>query len=170
MEDVTSLVLLPKVADSVAIPFIAGGGFCDGRGLVIALAMGADAVLMGTRFLNTTECRVHSKLKQKIIDADETDTVVIQRSIGSAVRVLRNEWAEKILEMETKGSSLEELMPYISGNRGARAWISGEDDAAFSCGQVIGRIKESLPVKDLVAQIVSEAEKACKRISTFCTA
>lgn len=167
MEDVTSLVLLPKVADSVNIPFIAGGGFCDGRGLVIALAMGADAVLMGTRFINTTECRVHSKLKQRILDADETDTMVIQRSIGSAVRVLKNEWAQKILEMEVKGSSLEELMPFISGKRGARAWITGEDDAAFACGQVIGRINDNRSIQDLVAEILSEAEKTFEIISSL---
>jgi nitronate monooxygenase len=169
MEDVTSLILLPKIADSISIPFIAGGGFCDGRGLVIALSMGADAVLMGTRFISTNECRVHPKHKQNIIEAGESDTVVIQRSIGSATRVLKNEWAEKILEMEAKGSSLEELMPLIGGHRGARAWISGEEDAPFGCGQVIGRIKENLSVKDLVSEIAKEAEDVYEKISTYHT-
>jgi len=165
MEDVTSLVLLPKVADSIKIPLIAGGGFCDGRGLVIALAMGADAVLMGTRFLNTTECKIHPKFKQKIIDAEETETVVVQRSIGSASRVLKNPWAEKVLEMEAKGASLEELLPYISGQRAANAWITGEEDAVFSCGQVIGRIKDTLSVKELVQRIMTEAGDCYRNVS-----
>ena len=109
------------------------------------------------------------KLKQKIIDASETDTTVIQRSIGSSTRVLRNPWAEKILEMEAKGSTLEELMPYISGQRGGKAWLSGDEDAAFACGQVIGRINENLSVKDLVAKIASEAEETYESISKFRT-
>jgi nitronate monooxygenase len=170
MEDVTTLVLLPKVVDSVGIPVIAGGGFCDGRGLVIALAMGADGVLMGTRFLNTNECKVHERLKQKIIDAAETDTLIIQRSIGSTIRVLKNEWAEKVLEMEDKGASLEELMPYISGQRAARAWINGEDDAVFSCGQVAGRITDTVPVKELVSRIIQEGEESFQMLSRAHTA
>jgi NAD(P)H-dependent flavin oxidoreductase YrpB (nitropropane dioxygenase family) len=164
MEDVTSLVLIPEVADRISIPLVAGGGFCDGRTLVAALSLGADAVLMGTRFLNTPECRIHPALKEKLIQARETDTVVIQRSIGSATRVLRNAWADTILEMESKGATLEELMPYIGGKRAEHAWVHGEDDAAFSCGQAVGRTKESLPIKDLVAQIMSEAEETSQRI------
>ncbi|NQU03510.1 MAG: nitronate monooxygenase [Syntrophaceae bacterium] len=164
MEDVTSLVLIPEVADRISIPLVAGGGFCDGRSLVAALSLGADGVLMGTRFLNTPECRIHPALKEKLIQARETDTVVIQRSIGSATRVLKNNWAEKILEMEKKGTTLEELLPYIGGKRAEHAWIHGEEDAVFSCGQVVGRTRESLPIKDLVAKIMSEAEEASQRI------
>ena len=170
IEDVTTLILLPKVIDKVNIPVIAGGGFCDGRGLVMALAMGADAVLMGTRFLNTNECRIHERFKQKIIDANETDTIIIQRSIGSAVRVLKNEWAEKVLELENKGTSLEELMPYISGQRAARAWITGEDDAVFACGQVLGRITDTGSVKDLVSRIMREAEDTFQKLTKAYTA
>ena len=164
MEDVTSLVLIPEVADRITIPLVAGGGFCDGRTLVAALALGADGVLMGTRFLNTPECRIHPVLKEKLIQARETDTVVIQRSIGSATRVLKNDWANKVLEMERKGTTLEELLPYISGKRTEHAWIRGEEDAVLACGQVIGRIKENLPIKDLVAKIMSEAEETSQRI------
>ena len=87
MEDVTSLVLIPEAAGRLQIPLIAGGGFCDGKTLVAALALGAEGVLMGTRFLNTSECAIHSGHKEKFIQAQETDTVVIQRSIGSATRV-----------------------------------------------------------------------------------
>jgi len=157
-------VLIPEVADRITIPLVAGGGFCDGRTLVVALTLGADGVLMGTRFLNTRECRIHPALKEKLIQARETDTVVIQRSIGSATRVLKNDWAEKILEMERKGTTLEELLPYIGGKRAEHAWTQGEEDAVLACGQVVGRTKESLPIKDLVAEIMSEAEETSQRI------
>ena len=95
MEDVTTLVLIPAVVDRLKIPVIAGGGFGDGHGLVTALAMGAEAVLMGTRFLNTLECPVHNTLKEKMLQAQETDTVIIQKSIGAATRVLKNKWSDQ---------------------------------------------------------------------------
>jgi nitronate monooxygenase len=164
MEDVTSMVLIPAVAERIRIPLVAGGGFCDGRTLVAALALGADAMLAGTRFLNTTECRIHPKTKDALLKAKETDTVVIQRSIGSATRVLRNEWAERVLDMEREGAALEDLMPLISGKRAGRAWISGEEDAVLACGQVVGRIHEIVSIKELVTKIMSEAEETKKRI------
>jgi nitronate monooxygenase len=165
MEDVTSLVLIPTVADRIRIPLVAGGGFCDGRSLVAALALGADAMLAGTRFLNSLECRIHAKMKERLIQAKETDTVVIQRSIGSARRVLKNAWAEKVLAMERKGATREELARLISGKRAGHAWLHGEDDAVFACGQVVGRTKETLSIKDLVEKIMSEAEETKKRIA-----
>lgn len=166
-EDVTSLVLIPSVAEKISIPLIAGGGFCDGKTLVAALALGADAMLAGTRFMSTVECRLHDSYKEKLIKANETDTVLTQRSIGSLSRVLRNNWAEKVLDMEDKGVTLEELMPYISGKRGARAWINGDEDATLACGQAVGRTRETLSVRELVAEIMAEAEKTRKRIANM---
>jgi len=164
-EDVTSLVLIPSVAEHISIPLIAGGGFCDGKTLVTALALGADAMLLGTRFMSTVECRLHDSYKEKLIQAKETDTVLTQRTIGSLSRVLRNNWAEKVLEMEDKGATLEELMPYISGKRGARAWINGDEDATLACGQVVGRTRETLSIRELVSRIMAEAEETRKRIA-----
>ena len=165
MEEVTSLVLIPSVAEHISIPLIAGGGFCDGKSLVAALALGADAMLSGTRFMNTVECRLHDSYKEQLIQAKETDTVLTQRTIGSLSRVLRNNWAEKILEMEAKEATLEELMPYISGKRGARAWINGDDDATLACGQAVGRTRETLSIRELVLRIMAEAEETRKRIA-----
>ncbi len=90
--------------------------------------------------------------------------MVIQRSIGSAIRVLKNSWADKVLEMERKGASREELMPLISGKRAGDAWIHGGDDAVFACGQVVGRTLETLSIKDLVSKIMSEAEETRQRV------
>ena len=165
MEMVTSLVMIPEVRAAIDKPLIAGGGFCDGKGLVAALALGADAVLMGTRFLCTTECRAHSAVKEKLLQAKETDTLLIQKSIGSMRRVLKNDWAEKVTEMEEQGASLEELMPYISGKRAGERWVSGGDDAVFSCGQVVGRIKEVISIKELVTGIMTEAAETVDKLA-----
>lgn len=164
MEDVTTMVLIPEAASRLQIPLIAGGGFCDGKTLVAALAMGAEGVLMGTRFMNTVECGIHQSHKDRFIQAQETETVVIQRSIGSATRVLKNAWAEKVLDLEKKGTSLEELLPVISGKRTASAWLEGGDEAVIACGQVVGRTRETLPIKSLVDRIMAEAESATQRI------
>ncbi|MCG8333306.1 MAG: nitronate monooxygenase [Proteobacteria bacterium] len=167
MEDIGTSVLVPEVSESIKAPLIAGGGFCDGKGLVAALSLGAEAVLMGSRFLNTLECRIHEEIKQNMVDAGLTDTMIIQRSISSPVRVLKNEWAEKILQMEQDGASFEQLLPKLSGQLSGEAWIVGGKDAVFPCGQVIGRTKDTLSVGELVARIVTEAETVAKRIGSL---
>ncbi len=164
MEEVTSLILIPEVADRIRIPLIAGGGFCDGKTLVAALALGADGVLMGTRFLLSRDCPIHPALMEKLVQAQETDTVVIQKSIGSAARVLRNKRAEQVLELEGKGTPLEELIPYISGKITATAWKSGSEEAIFACGQVVGRLRETPTITDLVGKIMEEAQEAAQKI------
>ena len=164
MEDISTLVLISEASGKVKNPLVAGGGFCDGKSMMAGLAMGADAVIMGSRFLNTVECPVHHSVKEKIIAAEMTDTMVIQKSIGSPIRVYRNDWAEKIEELENKGASLEELLPYITSEKAATAWVDGGDDAVFPCGQVIGRTTETLTIKELVGKIMSEAEASAKRI------
>ncbi len=165
MEDVSTLVLIPEVAASIKAPLVAGGGFADGGGLVAALSLGAEAVVMGTAFLATKECRIHNDFKEKIKNIGLTETMIIQRSIGSPVRVMRNAWAEKILDMEEKGASLEELLPFLSGQLSGEAWLNGGEDAVFPCGQVAGRIKEILSIKERVEKIMTEAEKTIDRIN-----
>jgi nitronate monooxygenase len=167
MEDIGTVVLIPEVAESIKAPLIAGGGFCDGKGLVAALSLGAEAVLMGSRFLNTNECRIHAEIKNNMIGADLTDTMIIQRSIGSPIRVLKNDWAREILKMEADGVSFEQLLPKLSGQLSGEAWIVGGTDAVFPCGQVIGRTKDTIPIGELVARIMSEAVQAGKRIGSF---
>ncbi len=167
MEDISTMVLIPEVASQVSIPLLAGGGFCDGKGLIAALAMGADGVVIGSRFLNVTECKVSDKIKQEMIDAKMTDTMVIQKSIKSPIRVLDNAWAREILEMEANGATLEELLPKLSGQLSGEAWTSGGEKAIFPCGQVIGRIKENLSVQELVDQIIVEATNTEARLHSL---
>lgn len=161
MSDVGTLVVLPRVVDSVSIPVIAGGGFADGRGLVSALALGAEGVLMGTRFMATKEAPIHDNVKEWMLNADETQTIVVQRNIGSPSRVALNEVSEEVDRREKDGATLEELIPLITGKRSKDVYFEGNlDGGIWSCGQSVGLVEEVLSVQELIDQMVKEAEKA----------
>ena len=166
MDDVTSMILIPRAAESLNIPVIAGGGIADARGLVAALSLGAEAVVMGTRFLATKECPAHANFKEWLVEAQETDTMMIERSIRNAVRVMKNETAQKVLEMEEQGATLDELIVYISGKVGQQAWLSGDlDGATIACGQNVGLIHEVLTVKEVIDGIVNGAREIVSRLN-----
>lgn len=161
MSDVGTIVALPRVVDSVSIPVIAGGGFADGRGLVSALAFGAEGILMGTRFMATKEAPIHENVKRWLVEADETNTIVIQRNIGTPSRVALNEVSKEVDRLEKQGAALEELLPLITGKRSSQVYFEGNiDGGIWSCGQSVGLIKEVLTVKQLIEQIIQEAEQA----------
>lgn len=165
MDDVTTMVLVPKAVDNLSIPVIAGGGIADARGLVAALSLGAEAVVMGTRFLAATECPVHPRFKEWILSAQETDTMLIQRSINNAVRVMKNAAAAKVQDMEARGAGLEELLTVISGQVGRRCWIEGDmDGGTLAMGQDVGLIREIKPVKEIIEDIVRESETVVARL------
>lgn len=166
MDDVTSMVLIPRAAETLDIPVIAGGGIADARGFMAALSLGAEAVVMGTRFMATKECPSHANFKEWLVEAQETDTMMIERSIRNAVRVMRNETAEKVLEMEEKGATLDELIVYISGKVGREAWMSGDlDGATIACGQNVGLIHEVKTVKEVIDGIVNGAREIAARLN-----
>jgi putative enoyl-[acyl-carrier-protein] reductase II len=168
MDDVTSLVLIPSVANFVRIPIIAGGGIADARGFIAALALGAEGVLMGTRFVATQECPAHPKIKEWFVKARETDTMVIQRSIRNAARVIRNKAAEETLSMEERGASLEELLTIISGQMGQKALSDGDlEGAIIACGQCVGLINEIKTVKDVIEEIVQSAQSILARLNSL---
>jgi nitronate monooxygenase len=159
-EDVTSLVLIPRTADEVGIPVIASGGFADGRGLVAALSLGADAVNMGTRFMVTAESPVHDNIKRWFVGLKENDTMYVMRSLRNTERVIRNEHAEKVARMEAEGAGLEELAPLLSGKRGLRMLVEGlTDDGLMTAGQCVGLIDDIPTVADLVEGIMSQARE-----------
>ena len=165
MEKVTSLVLIPQAVDAINIPLIAGGGFGDGRALVVALALGAEGVNMGTRFICTKECAAHDAFKQKIIESSEADTTLVMESLQNPARVLKSPWTDKILEMESKNAPLEELAPLISGQISRTGWVDGNlDKGIFPAGQVVGRIKDIPSVAELMERIVSEASEVIKKL------
>ena len=165
MDDVSSSVLIPIAADAVKIPVIAAGGFGDARGLVAALALGAEAVLMGTRFMISRECPLHPSIKEWLLEAAETDTLMIMRSISNPERVARTDFARRILQMEEKGTSLEELLPMISGLRQKQALDKGDvAEAMVPCGQVVGLIHGVPRVKEIIDDIINEARRIGQRL------
>ena len=157
-EDVTSLILIPLAAEAVNIPVIASGGFADARGFVAALALGAEGVNMGTRMLATQEAPVHPRVKERLLQASERDTMLILRSLRNTQRVLRNRMAERVAELEKRGAGLEELAPLISGERG-RQLLQGDDleEGLLTCGQAVGLIRDIPTVKELIETVISEA-------------
>ncbi|MCY0894641.1 MAG: nitronate monooxygenase [Acidibacillus sp.] len=163
--DTGTIVLIPRVVESVAIPVIGSGGIADGRGLLAALALGAEGIEMGTRFIATKECIAHAAYKSALVSGQETDTVVIKRTLGAPGRVLPSSWVTKILEEEQSGTTLDQLWPYISGERNRRAIIEGDMQDGFAwAGQCIGLIHSVPTVAELFAEIFGTANDIVKKI------
>ncbi|MBK5501865.1 NAD(P)H-dependent flavin oxidoreductase [Peribacillus sp. TH14] len=165
MGDVGTLVMLPRVVDSVKIPVLAGGGFSDGRGLISALALGAEGIVMGTRFMATKEAPIHDNVKNWMVSANEADTIVIQRNIGSPSRVALNTVSKEVDRLENEGATIGELIPLITGQRSKSVYFEGNlDGGIWSCGQSVGLIKEVITVDELLKQIVHEAKGSLEYI------
>jgi NADH:quinone reductase (non-electrogenic) len=165
MEEVTTLVLIPSALDKIGKPLIAGGGFADGRGLMAALALGAAGVNMGTRFMATQECPIHPDFKKKLLETAETETVLVMKTLMNPSRVLKTPGSEKILELEAKGATLQELAPHISGRTAAGGWQEGSfDQGMYPGGQVVGRVHDIPTVAELMQRIVNEAMEAKKKL------
>ncbi len=168
-DDVTTMVLVPRVVRAVSVPVVASGGIADGRGLAAALTMGAEGVEMGTRFVATRECIAHPRYKEALVRARETDTVVIERTIGRPARTLRTSYTEEILAREARGAQPEELLPLVSGEANVRAAVEGHLEEGFVwAGQGIGLIDDVPSVAELVPRIVAEAAEACGRAGQLC--
>jgi len=168
MEDVASLARIPIAVDAVSIPVIAAGGIGDARGFIAALALGAEGVLMGTRFLASKECKVHPKIKEWLLQLGETDTMMIQHSIKNTMRVVKTDYAQRVLEVEEKGATLEELLPLISGEKMRNAYNSGDiSNTVITVGQVIGLIHEISSVKEIIEDIVNEAKFIAQRLQNM---
>jgi len=159
-DDIPGLVLIPITADKLKIPFIASGGFGDARGLVAALALGADGINMGTRFMATKEAPIHDKVKEQIVASDERQTALIFRTMRNTARVHKNSIAEKVIEIEHHpGSSFDDVRNFVAGVKGRHVLEAGElDFGIWSAGMVQGLIHDVPSVKDLVHRIVREAE------------
>jgi NADH:quinone reductase (non-electrogenic) len=161
-DDVPNFILLPRVAEQLKLPFVASGGMADGRSLVAALALGAEGINMGTRFIATREAPVHDKVKQAIVAASELDTRLIMRSLRNTERVLRNAAVDKLLEKErTLGANLtfEDIIHEVAGVY-PRIMKEGDLDAgAWSCGMVAGLIHDVPSVKELIERIMAEADQ-----------
>jgi nitronate monooxygenase len=167
-DDVTTMVLTPRIAESVRIPVVTVGGIADGRTLAAALALGAEGVMMATRFVATQECEVHDNIKQEVIRRQEYETALICKSIGLQGRAIRNKVVDEVLSLEEKGCGLEELIPLISGERVREAWATGDvDRAPMMMGQSVGLVKDIPTCKELIGRMAAEAEADIKRLTNI---
>ena len=167
-DDVSTMVLTPRIAETVGIPVVTVGGIADGRTLAAALALGAQGVMMATRFVATKECEVHDNIKQELIRRQEYETALICKSIGLQGRAIKNKVVEEVLSLEAKGCGLEELIPLISGERVKEAWTLGNVDIApMMMGQSVGLVKDIPTCKELVGRMVAEAEAYIERLATI---
>jgi len=166
-DNVSTMVLVPKVVEAVNIPVMAAGGMADGKSLAAALALGADGIMMATRFLATQESGIHSNIYKVLVEKTEADTSLQLQSLlagfGLQVRALRNEIMQKVAKVEEQGGDLGELLPLISGERAKQVWKEGNaEEAMLTIGQSVGRISDIPTVAELIARMVKEAEESIK--------
>lgn len=171
-DDIPNFILLPRAADELKIPFVASGGMADARSLVAALAMGAEGMNMGTRFIATKEAPVHENVKQAIVNASELDTRLVMRSLRNTERVLTNPAVERLLAKEKElGANLkfEDIAEEVAGVYPKIMQEGDMDIGAWSCGMVAGLINDVPSVQELIDQIMSEADALIKqRLSGLC--
>jgi nitronate monooxygenase len=165
--DIGTLVMTPSVVDAVSIPVIAGGGVSDGRGFLAVLALGAQAVIIGTRIMATRECPIHDNLKNAFVAAAETDTVLVMRSLHSTHRAWNNAAAQRVLALEAgaAGSPME-IYEAAAGSKAKKMYEYGDLDAGIvSCGQGVGLIHDIPTVQELFDRIISEASTIASRLA-----
>ncbi len=157
--ELTTMALVPQVCDAVSIPVIAAGGIADGRGVVAALALGANGVQLGTRFVCSTEAKVHQNYKDKLINAKDRDALVTGRSTGHPVRVIRNQFTREFMELEKTGATVEELERMGAG-RLRLAVVEGDvDKGSVMSGQIVGMIRDIKPCSEIIEQLIDEAKR-----------
>jgi nitronate monooxygenase len=168
-DDVTSMVLTPKIVSSVKIPVVTVGGIADGRTMAAALALGAEGVMMASRFIATQECEVHENIKQELIRRQEFDTVIYGKSIGLQGRGLKSKVIEEVLAIEARHGGFEELIPLLAGQKVKQAWETGDVDyAPLMVGQSIGLINDIPTCAELLERMAAQAKEISARTAKLC--
>ena len=162
-DDVPGLILVPAAADALSIPFIASGGFADGRGLAAALVLGADGINMGTRFMCTQESPISSSVKERIVAATERDTELIFRTLNNTARVASNSVSREVVRILADGGDFPAVRDLVAGARGRKVYETGDVEAGiWSVGMVQGLIHDVPPAGEVVRRVVQEAEAALR--------
>jgi NAD(P)H-dependent flavin oxidoreductase YrpB (nitropropane dioxygenase family) len=162
----TTTVLVPRAVDALGIPVIAAGGIVDGRGLLAALALGAEGVTIGTRLLLTTECPIHDNLKRALASATEVDTLPILGTLRNTLRAWKNSAALKVAELESKQAGLSEILSVVAGTATKRMYELGDLDAGvIPCSQSIGIVNEIKPVAQVIDEMMREASETLGRLA-----
>jgi nitronate monooxygenase len=163
-DDVPGLVLIPAAADKLTVPILASGGFADGRGLAAALALGADGINMGTRFMCTVESPIHQRIKEQIVEASELDTQLIFRQLRNTMRAARNSVSEEVVDILGKGGRFKDVQELVAGTRGRKVYENGDPEAGiWTVGMVQGLINDIPAAGELVTRIAAEAETVLRR-------
>ncbi|MGI6586703.1 MAG: enoyl-[acyl-carrier-protein] reductase FabK [Gracilibacteraceae bacterium] len=165
--ELTTMALVPQVVDAVKIPVIAAGGIADGRGLVSALALGAQGVQMGTIFVCASECTAHDNYKKAIIKAGDRGTVVTGKVTGHPVRIIKNKLAREFDKLEKVSASVEEFEKLGSGRLRAAVVDGDADYGSVMAGQIAGLVKEIKPAKNIIEDIINEANEIMREIKTL---
>jgi NADH:quinone reductase (non-electrogenic) len=169
-DDIPGLVLIPLAARALSVPIIASGGIGDGRGMAAALALGAEGVNMGTRFVCTREAPVHESIKQALRDASERDTNLIFRTMNNTARVFKNAVSEEVLATERRpgGCRFDDIRHLVVGSRGRQAWQSGDrNGGVLTAGMVIGLIDDIPTCAELVERIAHDCRAHLRRALSF---
>ncbi|MEW5725037.1 MAG: nitronate monooxygenase [Thermodesulfobacteriota bacterium] len=165
-DDVTTMLLTPRIVESVNIPVVTVGGIADGRSLAAALSLGAEGVMMATRFIATKEAQVHDNIKQELLRRQEFETAIFGRSIGLQGRALINKVIKEVIAIEERGGGLEELIPLMAGDRIKKAWEDGDvENAPFMVGQSVGLVKDVPTCRELLDRMAGEAREALQAAS-----
>jgi enoyl-[acyl-carrier protein] reductase II len=165
VDEITTLTLVPQVVDAISLPVVAAGGIADGRGMAAALALGAEAVQVGTRFAATEEASAHAAFKQAIVEAKDGDTVLTLRK-AAPVRMLRNAFARRAMEAEQRGAGKDELQALIGQKREMKGIFEGDtEEGMLEMGQSAGLVKEILPAREVVRRMMEEYQAAKERLA-----
>lgn len=167
--EISTLVLVREVTDVTDLPVVAAGGIADAKGLVAALALGAEGVQMGTRFLATREGTLHDNYKKALIAAKDTDTTVTGRTTGLQFRVLSNQLARKVLDMEREGRPRDEIDTFTIGSLKKAAFSGDTEWGSLMMGQVAGMIKEIRPIKRMLDEMMAAADEEIRRLGRYLT-
>lgn len=166
--DLTTMVAIPLVVRSVAIPVLAGGGIADGKGMAAALALGADGVEVGTRFIAVKEAFAHDNYKAAVVGANASDTVVVKRSLGTPGRALANTWTEKILSAETQGQPREAILGMVKGDANERGVVDGDmENSLVWVGQAAAIVGDVPGAGEVIERMVCEARDAADRMAAM---
>jgi enoyl-[acyl-carrier protein] reductase II len=164
--DIATLPLIAQVTSAVDVPVIAAGGIADGRGLAAALALGAQGIQMGTRFICTTDCTVHENYKRAILKARDRSTMTTGHSLGHPVRALKNPMVHEFQDLERRGISEAEIIEFGTGKLRLAAIEGDTKNGSVMAGQIAGMVDDIIPAKELIERIVAEAEEIIGQLQT----
>lgn len=166
--ELTTFVLVPHISRLVHVPVVAAGGIMDGRGMAATMALGADGVQLGTRFVATKECEAHDNYKQMLLSSSDDATTILTRKIGGVIRVLKSDYAAKVGKVDKETSSIEDILPYVRGSVNKKAVIEGDFDNGWaSAGQGVSLIDSIESATDVVKTIVEEANSVISEMKAI---